>query len=176
MTVVRKIPPSLIGVPLSHTAQRTPAPRPPLMAGASVAMRNPRYSSSSQAYPSLAQWWAHLVGALRVEPHKHWADYPPQDRGDAGCALTNSLHLAREIRRLVGITGSVEDGDLRIWAEWAAPVHAIRADVICRYLIRRLTTLAPVFHGADRRKLIRPWSAAAVIHSGDHEQAEPIVW
>jgi len=27
-------------------------------------------------------WWAHLVGALRVHPHKYWADYPPQkDRG-----------------------------------------------------------------------------------------------
>jgi len=27
------------------------------------------------------QWWAHLVGALRVHPHKHWADYPPQEVG-----------------------------------------------------------------------------------------------
>ena len=27
-------------------------------------------------------WWAHLVGALRVHPHKHCANYPPQkDRG-----------------------------------------------------------------------------------------------
>jgi DNA-binding MarR family transcriptional regulator len=25
------------------------------------------------------QWWAHLVGALRVHPHKH-ANYPPQKR------------------------------------------------------------------------------------------------
>jgi len=23
-----------------------------------------------------AEWWAHLVGALRVYPHKHWADHP----------------------------------------------------------------------------------------------------
>jgi len=31
-----------------------------------------------------AQWWAHLVGALRVHPHKHDANYPPQkDRGFA---------------------------------------------------------------------------------------------
>jgi hypothetical protein len=29
-----------------------------------------------------AQWWALLVGALRVHPHKHYANYPPQkDRG-----------------------------------------------------------------------------------------------
>jgi len=28
--------------------------------------------------------WAHLVGALRVHPHKHRADHPPQkDRGFA---------------------------------------------------------------------------------------------
>jgi len=24
-------------------------------------------------------WWAHLVGALRVHPHKHDANYPPQE-------------------------------------------------------------------------------------------------
>jgi len=31
-----------------------------------------------------AQWWAQLVGALRVHPHKQWADFPPQqDRGFA---------------------------------------------------------------------------------------------
>src|SRR5712692_3539750 len=30
------------------------------------------------------QWWAHLVGALRVHPHKHYANHPPQkDRGTA---------------------------------------------------------------------------------------------
>jgi len=23
-------------------------------------------------------WWAHLVGALQVHPHKHYANYPPQ--------------------------------------------------------------------------------------------------
>src|SRR6266498_280681 len=29
-----------------------------------------------------AQWWAQLVGARRVHPHKHCANYPPQkDRG-----------------------------------------------------------------------------------------------
>jgi hypothetical protein len=29
-----------------------------------------------------AEWWAHLVGALRVHPHKHYANYPSQkDRG-----------------------------------------------------------------------------------------------
>ena len=26
----------------------------------------------------MGQWWAHLVGALRVHPHKHYANYPPQ--------------------------------------------------------------------------------------------------
>jgi hypothetical protein len=32
-----------------------------------------------------AQWWAHLVGALRVHPHKHCANYPPQkDRENSG--------------------------------------------------------------------------------------------
>jgi len=30
------------------------------------------------------QWCARLVGELRVHPHKHWADYPPQE--DRGCA------------------------------------------------------------------------------------------
>jgi hypothetical protein len=25
------------------------------------------------------QWWAHLVGALQVHPHKHWSNYPPQE-------------------------------------------------------------------------------------------------
>src|SRR5262249_10799172 len=28
-------------------------------------------------------WWAHLMGAVRVHPHKHCANYPPQeDRGE----------------------------------------------------------------------------------------------
>jgi hypothetical protein len=27
---------------------------------------------------ALAEWWTHLVGALRVHPHKHCANYPPQ--------------------------------------------------------------------------------------------------
>src|SRR5262245_19061515 len=37
------------------------------------------------------QWWAHLVGALQVHPHQHYANYPPQkDRG----ALSISGHLA----------------------------------------------------------------------------------
>jgi len=29
------------------------------------------------------RWWAHLVGALRVHPHKHCANFPPQK--DRGC-------------------------------------------------------------------------------------------
>src|SRR5437762_9915935 len=28
---------------------------------------------------SPATWWAHLVGAVRVHPHKHRAVYPPQE-------------------------------------------------------------------------------------------------
>ena len=36
-----------------------------------------------------ARWWPHLVGARRVHPHEHYANYPPQkDRGFArGAAL-----------------------------------------------------------------------------------------
>ena len=33
--------------------------------------------------PNPVQWWAHLVGALRVDPHEHYADYPQKDRGSA---------------------------------------------------------------------------------------------
>ncbi len=33
------------------------------------------------------RWWAHLVGALRVHPHKHCANFPPQkDRRNASAA------------------------------------------------------------------------------------------
>jgi len=28
-----------------------------------------------------AEWWAHLVGALRVHLHKYDANYPPQKDG-----------------------------------------------------------------------------------------------
>src|SRR5260370_22928005 len=31
-----------------------------------------------------SQWWAQLVGALRVHPHEHCANFPPQK--DRGCA------------------------------------------------------------------------------------------
>jgi hypothetical protein len=37
------------------------------------------------------QWWAHPAGALRVHPHKHYANYSPQkDRGCArgGCGVS----------------------------------------------------------------------------------------
>jgi hypothetical protein len=32
------------------------------------------------------EWWARLVGALQVPPHKHYANFPPQKaRGTASC-------------------------------------------------------------------------------------------
>src|SRR6266571_3499568 len=53
----------------------------------------------------LAQWWAHLVGALRVHPHKHWANYPPQE--DRGCARGGrpSVDRKRNIPRSDTLTG-----------------------------------------------------------------------
>jgi len=43
-----------------------------------------------------AQWWAHLVGVLRVHPHKHWANYPPQEvRGAADCRRVVSFSKRR---------------------------------------------------------------------------------
>ncbi len=35
-------------------------------------------SSIAPSGPRGRTWWAHLVGALRVHPHKHYANYPPQ--------------------------------------------------------------------------------------------------
>ncbi len=42
----------------------------------------PAYCDTDRLHPP--QWWAHVVGAIRVHPHKHYANYPPQkDRGFA---------------------------------------------------------------------------------------------
>src|ERR1700676_8538 len=42
--------------------------------------RTPETSTRQEQF----EWWAHLVGALRVHPHKYCANYPPQkDRGTA---------------------------------------------------------------------------------------------
>jgi len=54
------------------------------------------------------RWWAHLVRALRVHPHKHCANYPPQkDRGFA-----RSAHVY--VRSKVGIARLGREGYLRI--------------------------------------------------------------
>src|SRR6266566_4587674 len=45
--------------------------------------------------------WAHLVGALRVYPHKHWADYPPQEvRGTADFGIAFALLRAAQSREV----------------------------------------------------------------------------
>ena len=50
---------------------------------ASVLVAKGLPNGRASLYP--ARWWAHMVGALRVDPHKHYANYPPQkDRRDAG--------------------------------------------------------------------------------------------
>jgi len=47
-----------------------------------------------------AEWWARLVGALRVHPHKHYANYPLQkDRGFARGAL---VYVSSNCHRQVG--------------------------------------------------------------------------
>src|SRR5512132_589116 len=96
-------------------------------------------------------------------------------RLDGAWAAASSLLFADEIRGFVRITRSPVYSDLRIWAQGAAQVHAIGVDVVRRNLVGCLTALTPVFHCGDHGKLIRTRSAAAVIHSRDHEQAEPVV-
>jgi hypothetical protein len=47
----------------------------------------------SQGAHITSEWWAHLVGALRVHPHKHDAHYPPQkieELREAGATLPNA--------------------------------------------------------------------------------------
>src|SRR6266498_44719 len=51
-------------------------------------------------WPARAEWWAQLVGALRVCPHKHWADYPPQE--DRGFARGGRVYLLSESTGLCG--------------------------------------------------------------------------
>jgi hypothetical protein len=38
------------------------------------------------------RWWAHLVGALRVHPHKHYANFPLQE-------VRGTAHFGRVLRR-----------------------------------------------------------------------------
>jgi hypothetical protein len=60
--------------------------------------------AAARARLALSQWWAHLVGALRVHPHKHCANDPPQkDRGFARGARDTAKRrdAYREVRRFV---------------------------------------------------------------------------
>src|SRR5881409_1677407 len=50
------------------------------------------------------RWWAHLVGAPRVDPHKYDANYPPHNvrrfaRGGGDTAKRRDVY--REVRRFV---------------------------------------------------------------------------
>jgi len=61
----------------------------PPTANLDLTQRTPETSPRQEQF----EWWAHLVGALRVHPHKHWADHPPQkDRGTADCS--HVLHFS----------------------------------------------------------------------------------
>jgi hypothetical protein len=75
------------------------------------------------------QWWAHLVGARRVLPHKHDANYPPQkDRGSARLARAGVHPRSRGPR-----WGSALPDD--------APRSILGAAL--RYTLRRLTRRQP---------------------------------
>src|SRR5262245_11768132 len=65
-------------------------------------------------------WWAHLVGALRAYPHKHYANYPPKTVGGpvqfapvwSGTPISGSLAVSqgreRPLRAVATIVGSTE--------------------------------------------------------------------
>src|SRR6266852_562235 len=65
-----------------------------------------------------ARWWAHLVGALRVHPHKHYASDPPQkDRGPTyfGRIYLLRVHAApraRAVRAMPRMTKEMPFGAL----------------------------------------------------------------
>jgi hypothetical protein len=66
------------------------------MRGAAMSTRaRPQHNATTPCDRSGDQWWAHLVGALRVQPHKHCADYPPQkieDLRDIGAFIFGARH------------------------------------------------------------------------------------
>jgi hypothetical protein len=49
--------------------------------------------------------WAHAVGALQVHPHKHYANYPPQE--DRGCARGAQLDVDRRCQQNLAAPGAL---------------------------------------------------------------------
>jgi hypothetical protein len=65
---------------------------------------------------SFPWWWAHVVGAPRVHPHEHCADYPPKSgrRGAGGSVSRCSGHQGVRIARLLpeALSLGIERSDL----------------------------------------------------------------
>jgi hypothetical protein len=56
-----------------------------------------------------AEWWAQLVGALRVHPHKRYANYPLQK--DRGFARGARVEADFKLRITAMDVGAPFDGD-----------------------------------------------------------------
>jgi len=63
--------------------------------GQSTSLLGRHRFSGSRDLQKLGWWWAHLVGALRVYPHKHWANHPPKKIED--WRVVRALRYADEI-------------------------------------------------------------------------------
>ena len=78
----------------------------------------------------------------------------------------------RPIRCILEISIAVIFRVLRIRAQWSRQLSfRIRAE----HLVRRASLLAPPFERGDRVERVRTVAAAAMPHSGHHEQSHPIV-
>src|SRR5262249_13733310 len=83
--------------------------------------------------------------------------------------------LANEVRRIVGAADALVLRKLRIRAQGPRHIYSIISDVISGQLLRRNSRFAPSLERAYEVDLIRSRTAAAVLHAGRHEEADPVV-
>jgi hypothetical protein len=101
-------------------------------------------------------WWAHLVGALRVHPDKHWSDYPPQE--DRGCAegLGSASRLLSTAHGVRQHTADLTHAR-RVSREMVVPPRvAPRAAKRSHFPVAAGHKIEPMSHGGMSRHLADP--------------------
>jgi hypothetical protein len=131
---------------LVHEARRLSAARRPLRSriapGNKFQRRSVRRGGSSDGQTPLhaVRWCAHLVGALRVYPHKHWANYPPPE--DRGCVPVGRVHI-QSVSANPRTTRQWSAWPIELWVRLVNPVaHESFASRFAQQAFRR--TLGPV--------------------------------
>jgi hypothetical protein len=119
-----------------------------------IGSRLSSFRDESKRASIVTRWWAHLVGAHRVHPHKHYADYPPQkieDLRGAGATLLNPTVLLATTFEFTDLRGFSRRSCGRMG--WA-PLPAHDLPMASRKWLRKKSTYS--WSRSSARALMKP--------------------